>query len=127
MQNEKFDAKIQAMPLHELRAKIMAYDSFVAMEGPSRDEEYTDEAEDKWMQQNAEALKKMVDEFIPVPAPAALSTERKSAATGLDQATVLKVERNRKQATLQEVLQYCKGLDISFADFISDLLDQKQA
>ena len=125
MRNEKFDAKIQAMPLHELRAKIMAYDSFVAMEGPNMDGEYTDEAEDKWMQQNAEALKKMVDEFIP--APAALSTERKSAVTGLDQTTVLKVERDRNQATLQEVLQYCKGLDINLTDFISDLLDQKQA
>lgn len=60
MPNEKFDAKIQAMPLHELRAKMVAHDSFVAMEGPSMDEEHTDEAEVEWMQQNAEALRKVV-------------------------------------------------------------------
>jgi hypothetical protein len=127
MRNEKFDAKIQAMPLHELRAKIVAYDSFVAMEGPSVDEEHTDEAEDKWMQKNAEALKKLIDESIPVPSPAVLSTERKAAVTGLDPATVLKVEHNRNQATLQEALQYCKGLDINFADFINKWLSQEQA
>jgi hypothetical protein len=47
--------------------------------------------------------------------------EDKIAKTGLPKERVQQIERDRTQATLAELIQYCRGLNIAFKDFLPEL------
>ena len=49
------------------------------------------------------------------------SLEDKIAQTGLPRERVQQIERDRTQATLAELIQYCRGLNIAFKDFLPEL------
>ena len=47
--------------------------------------------------------------------------KHKSAKTGLSKKVIKKIETNKQKATLEEIIAYCKGLQISFKDFLPEL------
>jgi hypothetical protein len=50
-----------------------------------------------------------------------LSLEEKIQQTGLPKERVQQIERDRTQATLAELIQYCRGLNIAYKDFLPEL------
>jgi hypothetical protein len=50
-----------------------------------------------------------------------LSLEEKIQQTGLPKERVQQIERDKTQATLAELIQYCKGLKIAYKDFLPEL------
>ena len=60
---------------------------------------------------------KELKELFKSPTPIA----EKTAKTGLSEKAILRVEKNRKKATLEEIIAYCQGLKISFQDFLPEL------
>ncbi len=50
-----------------------------------------------------------------------VSLEEKMKHTGLPVERVQQIERDKNQATLAELIQYCRGLNIAFKDFIPEL------
>ncbi len=49
------------------------------------------------------------------------SIQYKIIQTGLDENTILLIETNKYRATLQELISYCKGLNISYKKFLPEL------
>lgn len=47
--------------------------------------------------------------------------KQKAAKTGLSKKVIKKIETNKEKATLEEIMAYCKGLQISFKDFLPEL------
>ncbi len=47
--------------------------------------------------------------------------KQKAAKTGLSKKVIKKIETNKQKATLEEIIAYCKGLQISFKDFLPEL------
>ncbi len=47
--------------------------------------------------------------------------KQKAAKTGLSKKVIKKIETNKQKATLEEIMAYCKGLQISFKDFLPEL------
>jgi hypothetical protein len=45
----------------------------------------------------------------------------KMSKTGLAPQQILRIESNKLQAPLFEIMQYCKGLNIAFKDFLPEL------
>lgn len=45
----------------------------------------------------------------------------KAAKTGLSKKAIKKIETNKQKATLEEIIAYCKGLQINFKDFLPEL------
>ncbi len=41
--------------------------------------------------------------------------------TGLNENTILLIETNKYRATLAELISYCKGLNISYRQFLPEL------
>ncbi len=50
-----------------------------------------------------------------------ISLEEKTKHTGLPIERVQQIERDKSQATLAELIQYCRGLNIAFKDFLPEL------
>ena len=50
-----------------------------------------------------------------------LSIQHKITKTGLDANTILLIETNKNRATLEELITYCKGLNISYQTFLPEL------
>jgi len=47
--------------------------------------------------------------------------KQKAAKTGLSKKVIKKIETNKQKATLEEIIAYCKGLQINFKDFLPEL------
>jgi len=50
--------------------------------------------------------------------------KEKAAKTGLSKKVIKKIETNKQKATLEEIIAYCKGLQISYCDFLPELFGQ---
>jgi hypothetical protein len=50
-----------------------------------------------------------------------LSLAEKTKHTGLPIERVQQIERDKNQATLAELIQYCRGLNIAYKDFLPEL------
>lgn len=46
----------------------------------------------------------------------------KMGQTGLSEEVILTIETNKTQAVLQDIILYCKGLDLSLVPFLQDEL-----
>jgi hypothetical protein len=55
------------------------------------------------------------------PKKQTFSIQYKIAHTGLDANTILLIETNKYRATLHELMLYCKGLNISYRNFLPEL------
>jgi len=47
--------------------------------------------------------------------------KQKAAKTGLSKKVIKKIETNKQKATLEEIIAYCTGLQISYKDFLPEL------
>jgi hypothetical protein len=50
-----------------------------------------------------------------------LSLSEKATKTGLTQEQILLIETDKSMASLSEIMHYCKGLGIEYADFLPEL------
>lgn len=50
-----------------------------------------------------------------------ISIQYKIVQTGLDENTILLIETNKYRATLEELMCYCNGLNISYRKFLPEL------
>ena len=103
---EELDEMIQNMPLNELKEFVndAFYNSISITVGDILAEEETFVVEEPW-----------------VPYGMTPSLAEKMKKTGLTKESLLKVEQNKQKATLEEIIAYCRGLNISFDDFIADV------
>lgn len=50
-----------------------------------------------------------------------LPIAEKTAKTGLSKKVIERLEKNKRKATLEEIIAYCQGLKISFREFLPEL------
>ncbi len=52
-----------------------------------------------------------------------IGMKTKMEKTGLTQAQIILIETDKSKASLSEIMLYCKGLNIEFADFLPELFE----
>ena len=56
-----------------------------------------------------------------------LTIQEKVKLTGLSKEEIIKIETNKQKATLEQIIEYCKGLKIKYEEFLPELFDKKVA
>ena len=109
MTTEQSDLLLQSLSAAELR-EIAANVSFKTSGFKGKAEDLAITEEDVWVQSMSLAeLRKRI------------SLEEKTKHTGLAVERVQQIERDKNQATLAELMQYCRGLNIAYRDFLPEL------
>jgi hypothetical protein len=67
----------------------------------------------------------MVQEAIAPSLKKLLNLSEKMNKTGLNQEQILLIETDKSKASLSEIMLYCKGLSIKYADFLPELFESK--
>ena len=66
----------------------------------------------------------MVKEAVAPSLKKLLNLSEKANKTGLTQAQILLIETDKSKASLAEIMRYCKGLGIEYADFLPELFEK---
>lgn len=118
MNNKTFaeqDEKIQQLSVADLN-NMFEKASAITVEtvSPPLQEKYSEE-EEVIQNMPLSQLKKLVEkEFSNA------SIDEKITKTGLSETAIRQIESNKYNATLKEIIAYCRGLKIRFQDFVPE-------
>jgi len=116
---EEQDDLIQSLSISDLKANLIGKSVFKGKpDNVAIQEDYSDldfELQNLTIDELKQLAVKSVNNFEKYP------IRYKIVQTGLDANTILLIETNKYRATLQELMLYCKGLNISYKSFLPEL------
>ena len=118
---EQQDDFIQSLNVSDIKNDIVGQSIMVGKAGAKNEEEYLD-TDFEIQNMSFNDLKQ-----ISEPKKETYSIQYKITHTGLDANTILLIETNKYRATLQELMLYCKGLNISYKKFLPELFIAENA
>lgn len=122
---EEQDLYLQGISLKELKdiGEDVEFISITQLD--IEQEESVAELDEQVMESTLKDLRILVDksEF----AKQELSIEEKVKLTGLSEEDILRVETEKHKATLEQIIDYCSGLQIKFEEFLPELFEKKVA
>jgi uncharacterized protein YaaW (UPF0174 family) len=132
MSIEEQEDLLQAMSAKELRALIaqgewkifqsMSVKELLELEKQIEWKIYHNDVEKHYDVDTDYALTtSMVQEAAAPSLKKLLSLSEKATKTGLTQEQILLIETDKSKASLSEIMHYCKGLGIEYADFLPEL------
>ncbi len=112
---EKQDDLIQSLDVSDIKTDLIGKSLFRAKPVGNNSDEYI---ESDFAIQNL-----TTDELKQLSGQEKLniSMQDKIIQTGLNENTILLIETNKYRATLAELIRYCKGLNISYRQFLPEL------
>ncbi len=112
---EKQDDFIQSLNISEIKVNLIGKSVFKAKSEVVEPNEYKG-IDFEIQNLSVSELKKLAK-----PDKQKISIQHKIIQTGLDANTILLIETNKYRATLEELMSYCKGLNISYKKFLPEL------
>ena len=123
--NEERDPYLQSSSVEDLKGFTDEL-VFYSVSKNSRDEDAEFSGEDQQiMALSIEELRSLTSGLHPMAEK--FPIEKKVKLTGLSEETIQKIETDKYQATLQEIIAYCKGLKIPYKEFLSELFQEPNA
>jgi len=113
--SEQNDQRIQSLSLKELKGWNSS-----AIFSPIEESQSKNDIKPTHEDESVQNLS--ITQLRAITTEAFLSLEEKSAKTGLPEEVIQKIETNKIKATLEEIIQYCKGLNIRLTDFLPEYL-----
>ncbi len=112
---EQQDDFIQSLSVLDIKKDLIGEPVLRSKNAKSVDNEY--------LKSDFEIQKLTINELKELSSleKSSFSMKYKIAKTGLDENTILLIETNKYRATLAELMSYCKGLNISYRQFLPEL------
>ena len=115
---EQQDDYIQSMSIDELKTSFVGKPIFTENENIGMIDEY-DDIDEKIQNLQINELENFVNSAKQLEQNNTLQYKIKH--TGLDKNSIQLIENNKHRATLEQLISYCKGLKISYKEFLPEL------
>ena len=122
---EEQDSYLQNIPLKDLKDMEENLKFVSITQVDVNEEQAVNELDEQVMKITLKDLKVIVEEGLLEERE--LTIQEKVKLTGLSKEEIIKIETNKQKATLEQIIEYCKGLKIKYEEFLPDLFDKKVA